>query len=60
VRLPTVLFHVSNIIQTEKICKIIYVYTYKHSIIISKREAMNLKESEEGYMGGIRGRKEKR
>jgi hypothetical protein len=31
-----------------------------HTIIVKKKEAMNLKEIGEGYMGGFRGRKGKR
>lgn len=34
----------------------LYLYTCMHAIAISKREAMNLKESYEGYIGGFGGR----
>lgn len=32
-----------------------YTYPYKHVIILMKKEAMNLKESEEGYEGAFEG-----
>lgn len=34
-------------------------YTYMHAITVSEKEVMNLKESGEGYMQGLVGRKEK-
>ena len=50
-------------IQTEQvifrnIC--VYVYTYIHVTIISRKGTMNLKESKKELLGGPAGRKEKR
>ena len=39
------------------VCVCVCVYTYMQTIIVEKKEAMNLKEIGEGYMGGFRGRK---
>ena len=55
--------YTSNILQTTQIIfrKIyVYTYTYMHVTTINekKKESMNLKESQQGYMGGVGGRKE--
>lgn len=54
--------HASNIIWTQQfIFRNMYVYTstYMPTIIISIKEAVNLNESWEGYMGGFGGKKGK-
>ena len=50
--------HTSNIIKTKQVTfRNIYVYAFMHTITISEKEAMNLKENRELYMGGLGGRK---
>lgn len=53
--------NVSNIIWTELYLEKnqIYIYTYMHAITIGGEKGMNLKESNEGYMGGVKQSKEK-
>lgn len=37
-----------------------YMHTYLHATTISKKKAMNFKESVRGYMGRFGGRRERR
>lgn len=50
----------SNIVQTEKAAFIhlgLYVYIHTYVTRINEKEVKNLKQSDEGYMGGLVGKK---
>ena len=50
--------HVSNIIETEQVIMRTHTHTHTHTYILTmQKEAMNLKVSKAGYMGGFVGRK---
>lgn len=46
--------------QTEQVLfrnRYTYKYMYMHVITINKKEAMNMNESNEGYLGGVKRKK---